>query len=435
VKRTILAGLLGLVALGGAACGERTPTSVDPELLPPRPTSVEVRLTWEEFGSNLQVYGGYGTLAEMGIGFVAHAFGGTLEARTLVRFGELPTSATVTDTTGTSRTDSILTLTGGRVVAKVDTASAVADGPVTLQLGVVRQRWDRTSATWAMAVDTTGDEVAWEEPGAGPVIEVTTAVWDPTKGDSVVFALDSAQVEIWRDTSEVDQGAVVGLLTEGARLEVQGLVLRAIVKPSVRPDTLIVLTGGQQDLTFLYTPEAGVPGDEVRVGGAPAWRTALDIEVPAALTGPPSLCAAVGCPLELSATRVNYAALVLTSRRTEAAFQPSDSLAVDVRVIYDRPSMPKSPLGATLIGGFGKRLAWELFVAGEGTQVEIPITAYVRGVLESDSVGGFPPPGSLALLSALEPESLAFVSFFGPGTPGAPVLKLVVTAGGSVELP
>jgi hypothetical protein len=59
----------------------------------------------------------------------------------------------------------------------------------------------------------------------------------------------------------------------------------------------------------------------------------------------------------------------------------------------------------------------------------------VRSILAGDSTGGFPPPQSLALLSAFEPASLAFVSFFGPGTPGAPVLKLIVTAGGSVQLP
>ncbi|MDP2955772.1 MAG: hypothetical protein Q8N53_05075 [Longimicrobiales bacterium] len=434
--RMKMAMLLGLVTLGSIACGERTPTSVDPDLLALHPTTVEVRLSWEEFGSNLEVFGGYGSLNQLGTGFVAHAFGGALEARTLVRFADLPRVATVTDTTGTSRTDTLLTLRSGRVVVFLDTLNSVADGPVTLELGAVRQRWDAATATWAMAVDSTGEALAWAEPGGGPVIRVATAVWDPAApGDSVVFALDSAKVEIWRDTSAVNQGALLGLVTAGARLKVNNVILRARVRPSVRPDTLVDLAGTREALTFLYTPEPGPPGSDVRVGGAPAWRTVLDITVPARLTGPASLCAAAGCPVELTPTRVNYAALVLSSRRTRSGFHPSDSLGLDVRAVHERSSMPKSPLGPSLVGAYGKRVGPGLFAAEEGTEVEIPITAFVRAILEGDSVGGFPPPRSLVLLSAFEPSSLTFASFFGPGTARAPVLKLIVTAGRSVQLP
>ena len=207
------------------------------------------------------------------------------------------------------------------------------------------------------------------------------------------------------------------------------------MRPSLRPDTLVDISAALEALTFLYTPEPGPPGSDVRVGGAPAWRTVLDINVPARLTGPAALCAAAGCPVELTPTRVNYAALVLSSRRTQAGFQPSDSLGVDVRAVHERSSMPKSPLGPSLVGGFGKRVAPGLFAGEEGTEVEIPITGFVRAILEGDSVGGFPPPRSLVLLSAFEPASLTFASFFGPGTAGAPVLKLIVTAGRSVQLP
>jgi len=427
--------LLGGVTLVGLACGEETPTSVDLDLLPIAPTSVEVRLSWEEFGSNLEVFGGYGTPWQLGSGVVAHAFGGVLEGRTLVRFSDMPTSATVTDSTGTARPDTLLTLTGGRVVAFVDTARSVADGPVTLELGALTQRWDARSVTWAMAVDTTGDEVAWDEPGAGPVDRVATAVWDPASGDSVVFALDSAQVELLRDTAEVNRGVLLGLVSEGARLKVDNVVLRAAMIPSLRPDTLIDVSANRQVLSFVYTPQPGTPQGEVRVGGVPAWRTVLDVDVPVRLTGPAALCAAAGCPVELTATRVNYAALVLTSRRTQVGFEPSDTLGVDVRAVYQRSAGPKSPLGPSLSGTLGKRVGAEPFSTAEGTEVEIPITNFVRTILDGDSVGGFPPPRSLALLSIFEPASLTYASFFGPGTPGAPVLKLIVTAGRSVQLP
>lgn len=429
-----MALLLGLTALGSVACGERTPTSLDPDLVPSTPTSVEVRLPWEAFGSNLRVDGGYGTVHELGTGMVARSFGGVLDARTLVRFTTLPTTASVTDSSGTSRTDTLLTLRGGRVVAFIDTLASVTPGPVTLELGAVAQRWHAASASWSLAVDTVGDHTPWPAPGAGPMARVATAVWDPAKGDSVVFLLDTVALKLFRDTADVRQGALLGLLTPGARLQVDNVSLRATVRPSLR-DTLIDLTADKDALTFLYSPSAGPAGDALRVGGVPAWRTSLDIAVPARLDGPPELCAVVACPTQLTASRLNYAALVLSTRRTEAAFQPSDSLGLDVRAVYDPSALPKSPLGTALIGGYGKRLAPELFAAGEGTEVEIPITGFVRALLQGDTVGGFPPPHSLALLSAIEPSSLAFASFFGPGTSKAPRLRLIVTIGRSVELP
>ena len=97
--------------------------------------------------------------------------------------------------------------------------------------------------------------------------------------------------------------------------------------------------------------------------------------------------------------------------------------------------MPKSPLGPSLSSGFGSVVAPGLFGDGEGGQVEIPITNFVRAILQGDSVGGFAPPPSLVLMSAFEPSSFTYASFQGPGTPGAPVLKLIVTAGRSVQLP
>lgn len=435
VMRMRVAALLGFLALVVVACGEETPTSVDPDLRPIEPTSVEVLLSWEEFGSNLEVFGGYGSVRSLGSGVLAHAFGGVLEARTLVRFGDFPTTASVPDTTGTQRTDTLLTLTGGRVVAFMDTVESVADGPVTLELGAMSQRWDAGSLSWEMAVDTTGDAQPWDEPGAGPVVQVSTGVWDPEAGDSVVFVLDSAQVELWRDTTEANQGMVLGLLSEGARLKVNNVAFRAEVIPSLRPDTLVDLSPLVTGYSFIYTPQPGTPSGELRVGGAPAWRSVLDIDVPLQLNGPASLCAAAGCPVQLTPTRVNYASLVLSSRATEAAFQPSDTLGIDVRAVFQRSAGAKAPLGASMAGALGRRLAPSLFSSAAGSQVEIPITTFVRNILAGDSVSGFPPPESLALLSIFEPSSITYASFQGPGMPGAPVLKLIVTAGSSVQLP
>ena len=98
-RRARVAVVMG-VSLLWIGCVEKTPTSIDDDLLPDQPVTVEIFLPWTEFGSALQVYGGYGAPNELGLGVVAHEFGGTLEARTLVRHGAYPRSASVRDTTG-----------------------------------------------------------------------------------------------------------------------------------------------------------------------------------------------------------------------------------------------------------------------------------------------------------------------------------------------
>ena len=366
---------------------------------------------------------------------VAHKYGGGLEARALTRFTPMPEVVTVTDSAGTQRTDDQLTLVGGRIVAFMDTIQSVSDGPVTLEVGTTQEVWDGRSVSWSFAVDTSGGQRAWEEEGAGPTTRVATAVWDRTLGDSAVFVLDSAQVEMLRDTSQVNQGVRIAALTEGVRLKVDNVVLRGTVIPSVRPDTLMDLTSGRRDYTFVYWPSPAAETDGIRVGGVPAWRTVLDLHLPVSLTGPAALCAAVACPLTLTPDQVSYAALVLKGRNSSPAFQPSDSVGLDIRPVYARSAMPKAPLGPSLLGSLGKRVAAGLFGEDEGQEVELPITNFVRDLVSGDSIRGFPPPNTLALLSVFEPSSLTFASFFGPGSPDAPVLKLIITAGHTVELP
>jgi hypothetical protein len=347
----------------------------------------------------------------------------------------MPETVTVTDSAGTQRTDDQLTLVGGRIVAFMDTIQSITDGPVTLEVGTTQELWDGRSVSWGFAVDTVGERRAWEEEGAGPATQLVTAVWDRTQGDSAVFVLDSAQVEMLRDTSQVNQGVRITALTEGVRLKVDNVVLRGSVIPSVRPDTTVDVTSGRQDYTFVYWPAPEAETQGIRVGGVPAWRTVLDLHLPVTLSGPAALCAAVTCPVTLTPEQVSYAALVLTGRNSTPAFQPSDSVGLDMRAVFDRSAMPKAPLGPSLLGGLGKRVAPDLFGSNEGQEVELPITNFVRDLVAGDSIRGFPPPNTLALLSIFEPASLTFASFFGPGSPGAPVLKLIITAGRTVELP
>lgn len=433
-RRSLVAS--ALLLFGAAACEERTPTSLDESLLPPEPVTVEVRLGWDQFASNLEVFGGYGAPEELGTGVLANEYADTLNARTLVRFGAYPTETSVRDSLGTIRTDTNLTFVGGRVVAFFDTIASTNTSPVTLALGATENEWHATTATWTAAVDTIGDLRPWPEPGAGPVTPIGTVDWDPDAGDSVSFSVDSTTIAEWADTTDLSRGMRLDLVTPGHRLQVTTVALRLITRPSLNPDTLVDVTAPRRNLTFVYDPFPEPPPDGIRIGGVPAWRTVLDVGLPAQLTGPPELCAAVGCPLVLESGQVNHAALLLRSRQTETAFQPTDTVRLDVRPVFSRAAMPKSPLGSSLVGlTEGGRVPPDAFGAGAGVEIEVPVTGFVRRLLPGAEEGPEDAPNTLALLSVFEPLSIAFASFHGPGGPDEPVLRLILTVSPSVELP
>ncbi len=433
--RHLIGSLLGLTVLGVVACEEQTPTSLDDALLPAEPITLELHIPWEDFASGLEVIGGFGTPAELGIGVLAKSFAGTLDARTLVRFGAYPASASVRDTTGTTRTDTSLTFLGGRVVAFLDTIASTNEGPVLLSLGAIQHDWDVSTVTWTNAVDTIDDRRSWPEAGAGPVALLATAEWDPARGDSVWFELDSAQIAAWADASALSRGARIDLLTEGARVQISTAVLRLNTRPSLNPDSTFFLLAPREEISFVYDPFPEPPPDGIRVGGAPAWRTVLDVRMPKRLNGPDALCAVVTCPVTLHASELNYAGLVLRTRRTQAAFQPTDTVAIDVRPVLSRVSLPKAPLGNSLAGTAGRLIRPELFGEQAGQDVEVPITIFAQHLISGTDAVGIEPSETLALLSVLEPVSIAFASFHGPGDENAPFLKLIVTIGRSVELP
>lgn len=428
---------LAVFCVAVAGCEEQTPVALTEDALPGEPISIEVNIPWSSFASNLEVFGGYGSAEDIGGGgVIAEDFAGTLDARTLMRIGAYPTVATVQDTTGASRPDSTLTILGGRLVAFFDTIESTNAMPVTMALGATTQEWDPTTASWAFAVDTINDQRPWTEPGGGPVTALVQATWDPAAGDTAVFELDSAQVALWSDTTDLSAGVRIDLLDAGERLTVNSAVLRLDARPSSNPDTIIQLTASTRASTFIYSPFPQPPPDGVRIGGAPSWRTILDIAIPEMIDGIPEFCAVVDCPHQLDAGQISYAALVLTSRETEAAFQPTDSIRLDVRPVLDRASMPKSPLGVSLIvDPLGRTVGPDAFGASPGVEIEVPFTGFARDRLRGTDNSGNTTPGTLALLSVIEPFSISFASFEGPGTAAEPYLKLVLTIGPPVELP
>jgi hypothetical protein len=426
--------ILGVGSMGLSGCQEELPTLIDDDLFPVDAVTVEVRIPFEEFASDLSVWGGYGSPFQLPTVIVARNFEGILDARTLVNFFPFPPEVSVRDTTGSVRPDTLLTYPGGRLVARIDTTSSVAPGPVTLALSAPDTIWHFGSVTWSLAVDTVGDQRAWQEEGAGPATPLGTAVWDPTQGDSVVFELDSAAVALWGDAPIRGRGARIEALTEGVRLDISSIRLSVDARASINPDTVVASPVGVRFRTFVYSPELSAPENAILVGGVPAWRTVLRLSIPDTLNGPASLCAQVVCPVALEPEALTGASLVLRTQAPPAAFQPTDSLLMDVRPVLSPDRLPKAPLGSSLAGSTGVLLVPDDFGEQDGVEVEIPLNAYVRSLLAANSNPDLTVPPDLALLSAFEPLSLYFASFYGPDTPLGPELLLVLTFGEEVGI-
>jgi hypothetical protein len=249
------------------------------------------------------------------------------------------------------------------------------------------------------------------------------------------FFLDSAQIARWRTAPDSIRSARLSLLSDGDRLDLAEIALRLVATSEKDQDTTLVLSVAPRSVTYIYDPQASAPADGFRVGGAPAWRSVLDLALPSVLNGPPELCAATGCPFALAPTNVTFAGLGLRTRRPPDAFLPTDSISVDVRAVLNRGALPRSPLGFSVVGQIGKTFEPALFGAGEGSLVEIPITSFVQNYLRGPDEAGRPPSNTIALLATPEPETFTFAEFFGPGGPNAPVLKLILTVSPPMELP
>lgn len=440
---------LAAVPLVVSACREQLPTATEEGLVPVG-TTVEATLSFDEFATAVRIYGGYGRPSDLGGGFVARDFAGAdanlsdapadgLNAATLVNFGDLPQVASVRDTTGTTRPDSSLTFLSGRIVANFDADGSVAQGPVPVLAHEVTEPWDRITATWSFAVDSLERQVPWSTPGGAAGPELGSAVWDMASDDSLEIMVDSAVVAAWgerRDSAGDLRSVRLTSGADGSRLKLRSVRLWLAAQPSLAPDTIVQVLAPSRGTTFLYDPAPPpATGATLRVGGAPAWRSVLDLNVPRRLTGPPELCDAVGCPVEIDEDHVSYAGLVLSPRRPDPAFAPSDTLAMDVRMVLAPSFLPKSPLGPSNGGvggttGFaGTLLAPDLFDdPGTGETVEIPVTRLIRDLLRGETASGDPVPSStVALLSTFEPVSIEYASFEGPGSPAAPRLRLILS--------
>ncbi len=236
------------------------------------------------------------------------------------------------------------------------------------------------------------------------------------------------------DREDPSRGVRLSMETTDVRLTFDEVELQLTTRPSVDPDTLITLTRSSENLTFVFDPPPPSTAG-LRVGGVPAARTILTLDLPEELDGPPNLCARVGCPIRLEPEQVNAAFLLLRTREVPEAFQPADSLLLDLRPVLAPELLPKSPLGASVAPQQGVRVDPAAFTTeGAGRVVAIPLSDYVRDLLRAEDEG---PTVSrtLSILAFPEPSAFGFASFAGPDEAGEPVLRLILTFAGEVEHP
>jgi len=423
-----------------AACQNEIPTALGEGFLPVEPVTLEVRLPWSQFVTSAQVVGGFGRADELGVGTIANAFGGTLNARTLLH---LEPQHLVYDAS-----DTLTTIVGGSFLLRFNPTGSSNQGPVTVAVGRTSTHWDARSASWRLAVDSLDGQEEWPEQGGGPVEPLGKAVWDPLEGDSLLISFGPAALANVLDTTTLEFGVRVDLDTPGELVQVISgeIQLFAMVEGV---DTMITLPSvSVTDQTFIYDPAPGPP-EGLRVGGIPAWRTVISMAIPAMVAGTPEACALVTCPLALTAERINLANLVLSTQANEPGFQPTDSLLVHARSLFAPGVLPKSPLGPPIflddLGlAVGAALASAAFAPGGERSVEVPITPLVWDLVRGTTVGGGSTSSTIALLSlscnpvgklCVESESIAFSSFAGAGQPGEPFLRLILTISDRVELP
>jgi hypothetical protein len=411
------------------------PTTGEGGAIPVGASTVEVRLPFVEFADSLGTYSGYGSPASLLSMLVANAWIGDLSAYTLVRFGATEPVIFVRPVGQNSTVpETHFHAVGARVVVYFDSASAEGPDPIEFGVGAVPISWHPGSASWEFAADTVGGQTPWAEGGAGPTVDFGSVPWVRGEPDSITVNVDSAAAAGWLAGGAMSGGARLGTTTAGARVAITKADVIYSVRPDVRPDTLIDLPATAQVMTVIYSPDDADPDPGTfRIGGAPARRAVLHLDLPEELTGPPALCAAVSCPLALLPSRVLYASVLLTpAPSVPAGLIPLDTLGIDLRPVLAPDRLPRSPLGRR-VRTVPTFVPADVF--GGVDRVELTMTNYLRDLLTAPVEGASVVPPNLAVLTALEPWSLEFGTFWGPGSADEPMLRLILTVAPEMPLP
>jgi len=424
---------LALAALAGVGCTDRIPTAGGAELFPggARPRTLEVTLPAESFLQTLGRFSGFSGPREAGFLLVANRFEGALEANTLGRLTAFPATINYSQG-GTSRSDSVFGFVQAQLFAAVDTAASAGTGQVTLQLWEVGQEWDPATATWQLAVDTTGGRVAWRTPGGTRGAALSQLVLPQgvrSAGDTVRFALDSLA---FRRIIRTDfPGFLVTANGTPVRLQTRSFALRASVRPrSASPDTTITVSVSPAVQTFVFTPEPPRAESAWEAGGIRAARTLFRIDlrnvrVPVCEPG------GTACPtVPLREVTLNQAALLLRPTPPPGGFRPIGPMPILVRRVLEPELGRRAPL-SDVVNDVELNTENQAFSYRAGTFVPtdsvytVPLTAYLSGVAASDTA-----VANLALLG--QPEGASFgVAWFAPN----PRLRIVYTVPARPSLP
>lgn len=399
-RRSALSLVVAAVSLLAAACSDESPTLEGGQNFPGgRPTTLQATLPAGEFFQLLGRFSGY-PASNFSPAFllIAENYAGNLTSHALLRF-TFP-EALEYNQGGVSRRDTEYTLTAGRLTARIDSAASVAGGgPVTFRLWEVAQPYDPASATWELAVDSTGERTAWTTPGGTRGAQIAEYVWNPAAaGDTVTFAVDSATAN--RVRAEGFNGFLV-TASAGARVRTDGFILRAGAHPkSAAPDTVIQVSssGGRQQ--YVFTPEPPRSATALEVGGIRSARALFRLDLEQRVPG----CAAgsVTCAdVALEDVTLNEVALLLRPVPVPGGFEPRDTAAVNLRRVVEPELGARAPLGEFILG------SRTTYRPGD-TLVVVPITSLAATTFARDTVAG-----EFALLS--EPEAGQFgVLWFDP---------------------
>jgi len=432
-----------LALLTAWACTDATPTSQDPDQLPVGAETYEVFLPFEMFASDLQTFTGFGSPLVLGNPIVAHQWtggdgpeGGTLEARTLVRFGPRPDSIFVVPPgADESQPDHDYEIVSGSLTLRFDTTDVAEEDLITVSTWATESRWDRNTVSWSMAVDSLGDRVPWPEAGGGPMRSVASAVWEAVEGDSVAFELDAATLMEWTDREADFRGLVIRSETPESRFRVRDIVLRMQVRPSLNPDTTLTLGPLSRQSTFIHSPQPEANDQVFLVGGTPSWRSTLRLELPQVLDGDEELCQAVPCPLELRDEEILFASLILSTAPPDPqVMRPRSEFPMLARAVLAPDRLPRSPLGRS-VQPVARQIAPDLFRSGTEGTVAVPMTAYIRETVRARLTDDVPPPSTIAFLSPSEPSGLGVAAFHGPGSASPPMLRIIFTISDGVTPP
>ncbi|MEX0856395.1 MAG: hypothetical protein WD056_02385 [Gemmatimonadota bacterium] len=460
--RNVLLWGVGLLWISG--CADDSPTSNDGTILPVDAVTLEVRLPFSQFATDFRRFEGFGTPASLPKTYVAHDWGGGVEARAMVQFGALPRIIFVRPP-GSPATvpDSTYVPVSGELILRFDTLDYQGSGTFELEAAAIETPWHGPSADWFLSVDTVGATSAWPEPGGGPVRVLDQAEWDPEeviapedpeddpiRVDFVTLEVDSTTVTEWADPEFAGRGLRISSLTPESRLAIRSVELNVRVRPSVNPDTLVSVPVGLAQVTYLADPTPGALTETFVIGGAPAHRATFRLDLPATIEGTPEACAIVECPLALSPDRLVYAGLELrTTPPDPIGLRPLEPIVIEIRPVLDPGRLPRSPLGFPLACPSGQcpmvlpstEVVEEDFTVGAPARIDLPMTRYVRDLLRDPADLQAEIPSTVTLLNGLDAATglelrpLQYASFWGPGTELEPILRLVLTVSTGVPNP